>query len=239
VLKVNLVEGDVYKYSLTVFIPRDYTDDVDDVKTPRDRRARQAAATRARIVDAAGRLFAERGYGATTIDAVATEADVAVETVYARFKNKRNLLDAYLDVSIVGDADPVPLLDRPHVQAVRAAADQREQLRLLAQVMRGVLERNASVHAVLRTAIAVEPDLDVLVTKDDDRRKATHRAFVEILKSRGPLRDGLTVGDAVDTMSALANPDTYAYLSRRRGWTPARIERWLATNLALVLLPPS
>src|SRR5512134_811825 len=140
----------------------DYTDAVDDVKPPRDRRARHAAATRARIVEAAGRLFAERGYAATTIDAVAAEADVAVETVYARFKNKRNLLAAYLDVSIVGDADRVPLLDRPEVQAVRAITDQREQLQALATIMRTVLERNAPAHRVLRTAIGVDPELDSL-----------------------------------------------------------------------------
>src|SRR5690348_16854235 len=189
----------------------DYTELVEDVKAPRDRRARQAAATRARIVEAAGRLFAERGYGATTIDAVASEADVAVETVYARFKNKRNLLGAYLDMSIVGDAEPVPLLERPAVQAVQAATDQREQVRLLARIMRGVLERNAPVHAVLRAAVAVDPDLEALVVEDDDRRRVTQRAFIELLKSRGTLRDGLSINDAVDTMSALFNPDTYAY----------------------------
>ena len=198
-----------------------YTDAVESVKPPRDRRARQAAATRARIVEAAGRLFAERGYGATTIDAVAAEADVAVETVYARFKNKRNLLDAYLDVSIVGDAEPVPLLDRPEVQAVRAAADQHEQVQLLARIMRGVLERNAPVHAVLRTAVAVDPELDALAAEDDKRRKATQRTFVEMLASRGPLRAGLSIGDATDTLSALANPETFAYLTRRRGWSSA------------------
>jgi AcrR family transcriptional regulator len=211
---------------------------VESVKPPRDRRARQAAATRARIVEAAGRLFAERGYAATTIDAVAAEADVAVETVYARFKNKRNLLDAYLDVSIVGDAEPVPLLDRPEVHAVRAATDQREQVRLLARLMRGVLERNAAVHAVLRTAVAVDPDLDALAAADDRRRRVTQRAFVEILASRGPLRDGLSISDATDTVSAIVNPETYAYLTRRRGWSPARVERWIAQNLALLLLPP-
>ena len=215
-----------------------YTGDVEHVKPPRDRRARQAAATRARIVEAAGRLFAERGYVATTIDAVAAEADVAVETVYARFKNKRNLLDAYLDLSIVGDAEPVPLLDRPEMQSVRAATDQREQLQLLARIMRVVLERNAPVHAVLRAAVAVDPELDALAAEDDKRRKATQRAFVEMLSSSGPLRDGLSIGDATDTMSALVNPETYAYLTRRRGWTPGRVERWLAENLALLLLPP-
>ena len=212
---------------------------METVKPQRDRRARQAAATRARIAEAASRLFAERGYAATTIDAVATEADVAVETVYARFKNKRNLLDAYLDMAIVGDAEPVPLLDRPEVQAVAATSDQREQIRLLARIMRGVLERNAPVHTVLRTAVAVDPELDALAAEDDERRKATHRAFVEMLVSRGPLRDGLRMGDAIDTMSAVANPETYAYLTGRRGWSPARVERWLAENLALQLLPPS
>jgi AcrR family transcriptional regulator len=211
---------------------------VGTVKPSRNRRARQAAATRARIVDAAGRLFAERGYSATTIDAVATEADVAVETVYARFKNKRNLLEAYLDASIVGDAAPVPLLDRPEVQAVGAADDQREQVRLLARIMRGVLERNAPVHAVLRTAIAVDSELEALASEDDNRRKATHRAFVQMLMGRGPLRDGLSIAEATDTMSVLANPETYAFLTRRRGWTPARVQRWLEEDLALLLLPP-
>ena len=212
---------------------------MEEVKTPRDRRTRQAAATRARIVEAAGRLFVERGYGGTTIDAVAGEADVAVETVYARFKNKRNLLDAYLDVSIVGDGEPVPLLDRPEVQAVRASTDQREQVQLFARVGRKVLERNAPVHAVLRTAAAVDPELDALVAEDDRRRRASLRAFVEMVASRGPLRDGLSIGDATDTISAIGNPQTYAYLTRRRGWTPARFERWLAETLTLLLLPPA
>jgi AcrR family transcriptional regulator len=211
---------------------------MEDVNSSRGRRARQAAATRQRIIDAAGRLFAEHGYAATTISAIAQEADVAVETVYARFKNKQNLLEAFLDQSIVGDAESVPLLDRPAVQAVRAAGDQREQLALLAQIMCGVLERNASAHAVLRTAMAADSELGQLAAADDERRNATHRAFVEMLTNSGPLREGLSTSDAVDTMSALANPDTYALLTRRRSWTPSRIERWLATSLTLLLLPP-
>jgi AcrR family transcriptional regulator len=211
---------------------------MEDVNSSRGRRARQAAATRQRIIDAAGRLFAEHGYTATTISAIAQEADVAVETVYARFKNKQNLLEAFLDQSIVGDAEPVPLLDRPAVQAVRAAGDQREQLALLAQIMRGVLERNASAHAVLRTAMAADSELDQLAAADDERRNATHRAFVEMLTDNGPLREGLSTSDAVDTMSALANPDTYALLTQRRSWTPSRIERWLVESLTLLLLPP-
>lgn len=212
---------------------------MEDVKGSRDRRARKAAETRERIVDAAGRLFTSRGYAATTIDAVATEADVAVETVYARFRNKRNLLQAFLDVSIVGDADPVPLLERPDVRALRELTDQREQIQRLARVMRGVLERSANAHAVLHSAGAVEADVRTLVEEDDSRRRATHRAFVEIIASRGPLRPGLSVAEAADTLSAIAGPDTFALLTTRRGWSAARFERWVATTLALVLLPPA
>ena len=216
-----------------------YDNAVEDVKAPRDRRARRAAETRVRIVEAAAKLFVERGYAGTTIEAVAGEADVAVETVYARFKNKRNLLQAFLDTSIVGDTEPVPVLERPEAKAILDATDQREQVRLAAGISRGILERNAAVQAVIRTAIAVSPELVALADEDEARRKATQRAFVEALSSRGPLRDGMSVADAVETLAGLANPENYAYLVGRRGWTPARFQRWLEESLTLLLLPPS
>ena len=84
----------------------------------RDRQSRRRARTRRAILTAAGRLFAERGYTATTMEAIAETADVAVETVYVRFGSKRNLLAAYLDVSVVGDDEPVPLLEREPVRAI-------------------------------------------------------------------------------------------------------------------------
>ena len=52
-------------------------------------RQRQALQTRRLISEAARDLFLERGYAATTMDAIAGEAGVAVSTVYAIFKNKR------------------------------------------------------------------------------------------------------------------------------------------------------
>ena len=212
---------------------------MDDVKPSRDRRARRAAETRLRIVEAAGRLFAERGYGGTTIDAVAAEADVAVETVYARFHNKRNLLAAYLDVAIVGDADAVPLLQRDEVLQLRQTNDQREQVRRLAHIARGIHERPATAHAVLRSAAAVDPGVAALADDDDRRRRTSVRAFVDIVAGAGPLREGVSAEEAADTYSVLGSPEAYARLTAQRGWTPARYERWLATSLTLLLLPPS
>jgi AcrR family transcriptional regulator len=195
-------------------------------------------ATRVRILDAASRLFIERGYGATTIESIAAEADVAVETVYARFRNKRNILDGFLDTAIVGDAAAVPLLERDEVAAVRDTVDQRRQLRLLAGIVAAVLTRTAAVQLVLRGAAAVDPDIQELLAEDDRRRRITHREFVHMVAARGPLRPGLSVAEATDTLSALANPDTYAFVTRLRQWTPSRYESWLARNLEYVLLPP-
>jgi len=69
---------------------------------PRTRRAERAERTRRRIVEAATSLFDSRGYAATTIEAIAEQADVAAETVYSRFRTKANLLDAILEPAIVG-----------------------------------------------------------------------------------------------------------------------------------------
>ena len=89
-----------------------------DVKTelrPRTRRAERAEQTRRRILDAATALFIEKGYTAATIDAIAAAADVAVETVYSRFRNKANLLEAILEPAIVGADDGRDLFERPEI----------------------------------------------------------------------------------------------------------------------------
>ncbi|HEX2850954.1 MAG TPA: helix-turn-helix domain-containing protein [Acidimicrobiales bacterium] len=203
----------------------------------RERRTRRSEETRARVIGAAGRLFVERGYAATTIEAIADAADVSVETVYVRFRNKRNLLDAYLDVAIVGDTAAVPLLERPEVVAVSEEPDPRRRAELLAGVMAGVLERTAPVQRVIAGAAAVDPGLDDLLAQDDRRRRVTHTAFVDLLRGAAGLRDGITRKDAVDTLSALANPDTYRYLSTRRRFSRSRYERWLADAIVQLLLP--
>lgn len=203
----------------------------------RDRRARRSARTRQAILDAAGDLFAERGYAGTTIEAIAEAADVAVETVYARFGSKRGILLAYVDVSVVGDDDPVPLLERDAVRAVAAEADQYRQVRLLAQLARSILERADRAQQALLGAAASDRSLDELVALDDQRRRFTHRAFVEMLRRNGPLRPGLSLEEATDTYSALSNPGTYAFLTRRRGWTPDQFEKWIGDSFEALLLP--
>ena len=81
------------------------------------RRKEQARRTRQTITEAARTLFTRHGYAGTTIAAIAQAAGVSAETIYATFGSKRAILSHLVDISVVGDDEPVPLLKRPFVQA--------------------------------------------------------------------------------------------------------------------------
>jgi AcrR family transcriptional regulator len=57
----------------------------------------KAARTRTAIIDAALRLFRERGYDATTMRAIATEAGVSVGNAYYYFASKEQLIQGFYD----------------------------------------------------------------------------------------------------------------------------------------------
>jgi len=207
------------------------------VKPPRTRRAERAEETRRRILVAATSLFTEVGFAGTTIEAIAGRADVAVETVYSRFRNKANLLDAILAPAISGRDDGRSLFDRPEIDEIRSCPDQGAQIRLLARFSRGVLQRTDRIHRILQTAAAVDANAAAVERLDQQNRHRGQRAYVDMLLANGPLRDGVTPELATDTYAALANPTTYAFFTGQRGWTPEQFEEWLVDSLARLLLP--
>ena len=83
-------------------------------------RGAHAQSTRAAVIAAAGRLFTEQGYAATSIDEIAAAAGVSRATVFTSVGGKATLLKTALDVAIVGDDEPVPLPERPRSKAIRA-----------------------------------------------------------------------------------------------------------------------
>ena len=119
------------------------------------RRREQARQTRLQIAETARRLFLERGYSGATIEAIAEGAHVANETVYAIFKNKRNILQFLLDISLGGDDQPMRILDRPKPQAILHDSDQRRQLTDFAQDITQILDR-AALRAYLERATKAE-----------------------------------------------------------------------------------
>jgi AcrR family transcriptional regulator len=224
---------------INVSIPSYYTPVSEPVNgQKRTRRAQKAQATHARIVDAATRLFLERGYVQTTIDAIADAADVAVETVYARFRNKTNLMIAVKDAAVT-EGGQVPLDQRPELAALAAETDQRKQLQIAAALSRRMLERISPVYAVLRDAAATDDLLREHLAAEIERRRDFQRALIERVRAAGPLRERLTTAHSADTYSALANPDLYLLLTTHHHWSADRYEAWLADGLRRLLLPDS
>jgi AcrR family transcriptional regulator len=211
---------------------------VKPLNTGRSRRSERAEQTRRRILEAATALFDSHGFAATTMEAIAERADVAVETVYSRFRSKANLLDAILEPAIVGVTDGRDLFDLPEIAQVRQCPDQRAQIRMLARFSRGILERTAVAHRILRSAAAADAAAADLQRADATRRGHGQRLYIDMLCSNGPLREGLTPDDAAATYSALSNPNTYALLVGEREWTADKFEQWLGDSLTLLLLAP-
>src|SRR5512147_2216856 len=98
-------------------------------------RQEQATQTRQRILAAARQLFAERGYAGTSMQAIAAQADVGMQTIYAIFKSKpRLLVELFNAVSAPPGEENTPVPERATPQAVGREPDQHKQLRMFAGV---------------------------------------------------------------------------------------------------------
>lgn len=204
-----------------------------------DRRGGQARTRLARraVVDAAHRLFLDRGYGATTIEAISELSDVPAATVYRLFSSKRGILKALLDVSIVGDEDAVPMPQRPHVRALLADPDPAVQLGGFVAIAADVNARVAPIYLVLVSAAGADPEAAALLDELTSQRREGQRMVARSLARAGALRPELRERDAVDVIHALMSPEVYRLLVLDRGWKPPRYETWLTRLLVDQLLP--
>lgn len=200
-------------------------------------RADKARANRRRMRTAALTLFTDRGYAATSMQAIADEAGMAVQTLYFTFGTKPALLSEILDVAVAGDDEPVPTLERPTVRAAIANPDPELQLRELARLSREIYERVSPVLQVVASAASADSDLAELWETNNAQRAVVMEELITALAAKGPLHNGLGTAMAVDIALALQSPEMYHYLTSRRGWSPDRWERWTADALISQLLP--
>ena len=198
--------------------------------------ARTRLARRA-VVEAARTLFLERGYAATTIEAISEHSDVPSATVYRLFSSKLGILKALLDVSIGGDDRAVPMADRPQVRALESDADPANQLTGFAALLREIMARVGPVHRVLADAARSDQDAAALLAEIARQRHEGQQGIARSLARSGALRPGLSERDAADVIHALASPEVYGLLVTDRGWSGERYETWLRSILADQLLP--
>ena len=199
-------------------------------------RAEQARATRRAIVDAAARLFVERGYGATTVDMIADAAGVSRKTVFTSVGGKVEALKLAVDWAFVGDDEPVPMLERPEIVRQRAEPDARNLLRGYAAMQRGVATRAAPLVKVAETAAGTDPALRELVEQLARQRRFGMRELAGQLDQRRALPDALTVEEAADVLWLLNDPLTYHRLVLERDWPPERYEEWVGDALIALLV---
>ena len=202
------------------------------------RRESRARETRRRIIEAGVRLFLERGYVTTTVQAIADEADVAAATIYQAFGTKQAILAAALDVTIAGDDAPLPLLERGWVDAAGREQNFNRRLRLIVEGAAGVAARTAALKDVVRDAAATDIAARQLVRQDHDRRHRTQEGLVDLLIEARPLRTKLDRRRAVDTFFALVNSSTYDLLVIQQGWTITEWQHWLIHIIEQELFGP-
>ena len=183
-------------------------------------RQQQAAETRAAVLGAAVQLFGERGWAATGMREVARAAAVSVETVYAGFGSKSDLLMAALDVAVVGDAEPVPVARRPEFLAL-GSGTREQRIAAAARVVTASHERIASIYLALREAAASDPDIARRLRELEGRRRVSVEEAISLITGRAATtkeRDGVW---------AVLSVEVYQLLTELSGWTPQQYQAWV------------
>lgn len=191
-------------------------------------RQRQALQTRRVIADSARELFLERGYAATTMEAIAGEAGVALSTVYAIFKNKRAILR---EIRMAWH-------ERTRAREINEEAgkqpDPERRLEMVAHASRRQWEFGSTLVAVYQGAAAADREAAAELSEALRGRRAALDRVVKGMKDA--LRPGLNVRRAAAILRALCRAEVYRELVEESGWSPDEYEVWLFETLKGQLL---
>jgi AcrR family transcriptional regulator len=198
-----------------------------------DRRERMAQQTRGEILTAARRLFAERGYAATSINDIAQEADVAVQTIYARLGSKRGMLVALID--LIDEEAGVEQL----VEHVQSASTSPKALSAGVHLTRVFQERCGDIIGALFSAAGAEPELADAVNEGQRRHREGARITIDRILHLDGLRDHEHSERAQALLALSTSHEAWRELTQsyKLDWDEA--EAWLTTALARALLKPT
>lgn len=197
-----------------------------------DHRRDLAQRTREKILASARELFRAKGYGETTIQAIAKHAAVAVPTVYATFGGKRAILLQLLD-SIEVMADQSRLL----ASLAEHARQPRAQLRAFVDFHVRLFTQGADMIRIAQLSGEADPDIAALWALGSARRLETCRKLVASLAPHRALKENLNEDRAVDILWALTSPEFYSLLVRDRQWSSEELGDWLNAVAQEQLLP--
>ena len=192
-------------------------------------RSRRADATRARVLDAAKKLFMRHGIDGTTIAEIARKAGVAVPTVYALYKSKEGILRALMQTALFG----------PRFQNARAkldgVTDPVKLIALSAEVARAIYESESAELGLIRGSSAFSPALRKLEQEFEAIRFEMQRERVRLLFAHGHHRE-LTLEEARRILWMFTSRDLYRMLVHAGGWTPNQYQHWLSDAILSALV---
>ena len=186
-----------------------------------------AEQNRQAVLDAATACFSERGWAASVRE-IARAAGVSVETVYAHFGSKVDLLQQVFDVTVVGDDDPVALVDRPEFTALSAGA-RRERVLAAAALNTAINHRTSPMFRALREAAAVEPVLALRLQSLRMSQRETIRRALEMVGGQE------VPATQADGLWALLSQEVYELLVGSAGWSSAQYQTWVAQAITTTL----
>ena len=201
-------------------------------------RSEAAAARKQQVIDAAGRVFERRGYDGATIQMIAEEAGVAVETVYRSAPGKRGLLAAAIRAGVAGGAEraAVPVERRPAIRSVIDEPDPRMRVTRYLRTVVGVWRRAGPLQRVLDAAAMADADLETLRSElESDRLHGMHR-FAQSLFEQHALREDVSVDRAADLLWAHCGRALFDAIVTERGWSDREYIDHISDVLAHALL---
>lgn len=203
-------------------------------------RARSSRSRQLRVAQIAAELLVEKGYAATTMADVAAAAEVSVPWLYKVFGPKAALVKRAYDVLLSGDADPVPLAQRPAFRALVAETDPHRVIERYAAISRDLLTRVGPLAAALLSAArSADPELADLAATIGRERLIGATAFTDQLAELDALAPGVIRKQARDLVWTLISPEVYRMLVLERGWPGRGYEQWLTASLTAALLRDS
>lgn len=202
---------------------------------PRSRRDR-ARATRRRITEAALARFSGQGYAATTMDGIAQDAGVAVQTVYFTFHTKAELLIAALELAGGEPEAPEAVMDRAWIRQVLEAPSGTRRLALIVEHGNNIYRRVGPLLPAVSAAASVDPDVDRAWRDLVARRRAGMGSIIEVFAERRELREGLEPAIALDLLFGIHRAETYVAFTVECHWSEARYKAWQFATLARQLL---
>ena len=198
-----------------------------------NRREVGAAETRREILRTARRLFAAHGYAGTSLQQIAEESGVAVQTIYSSVGSKAALVLALND--LIDEEAGVAQLGA----GVRGETDPPTMIAKTIHLTRQLNERCGDLIQVMLSAEPAEPDIAAAVADGMRRHESGASAMAQRLGALGALRADTTPERAAAAFAMMTSPASWQQLTQRAGWTFDQSEAWLTESLTQLLLKPS